>query len=385
MADVARGNVARRPDGKWRARYRDKTTGKEHARHFDRKRDALDWLGEVNATAKQGIYVDPDAGKITFDDYYADWITLQVWEPNTVEIAERAAKGVPFGGKPMNKLVPRDFQSWVKDMQAAGLAESTIRTRYNYVAMGVRAAVGTLIQKDPSALARRGAGAGVRLPKPPRSNTMRIPEPAQVAAIYDAAQPHFRPFIAVCMLAGLRLGEAAGLQLGDVDFLRREIKVQRQVQGESRATLRIVAPKAGSARTIAVPPELLVILAEHLEAVGAAGDERWLFTSDFEHPFHRNTAGHRWRDACRAAGVEGFTLHDLRHFYASWLIASGCDVVTVQRALGHSAPSITLNTYSHLWPDAAERTRQAAHELARGVFADSLRTKALESGADYVS
>jgi site-specific recombinase XerD len=55
------------------------------------------------------------------------------------------------------------------------------------------------------------------------------------------------------------------------------------------------------------------------------------------------------------------TLHDLRHFYASGLIAAGCDVVTVQRALGHA--KATTNTYSHLWPTAEARTRQAATAL----------------------
>jgi integrase len=62
----------------------------------------------------------------------------------------------------------------------------------------------------------------------------------------------------------------------------------------------------------------------------------------------------------RAAGIGPFTLHDLRHFYASGLIASGCDVVTVQRALGHSSATITLGVYSHLWPTAEDRTRAAA-------------------------
>lgn len=46
-----------------------------------------------------------------------------------------------------------------------------------------------------------------------------------------------------------------------------------------------------------------------------------------------------------------YRLHDLRHFFASGLIAAGCDVVAVQRALGHSSASITLTAYSHLWPE----------------------------------
>lgn len=66
-----------------------------------------------------------------------------------------------------------------------------------------------------------------------------------------------------------------------------------------------------------------------------------------------------------------------RSFYASGLIAAGCDVVTVQRALGHSSAALTLTTYSHLWPDASDRTRKAAGEMldqALGAAADALRT-----------
>ena len=77
------------------------------------------------------------------------------------------------------------------------------------------------------------------------------------------------------------------------------------------------------------------------------------------------------------AGLSGIRLHDLRHFYASGLIAAGCDVVTVQRALGHATATTTLNTYSHLWPTAEDRTRKAAEAIMRSAaadIADSVRT-----------
>ena len=79
-------------------------------------------------------------------------------------------------------------------------------------------------------------------------------------------------------------------------------------------------------------------------------------------------------------GMEVFTLHDLRHLFASGLIAAGCDVVTVQHALGHSQPTITLNTYSHLWLKAEDRTRAAAASLWRS--ADSLGTMSTGDGDD---
>ena len=83
-----------------------------------------------------------------------------------------------------------------------------------------------------------------------------------------------------------------------------------------------------------------------------------------------------WRRARRKAGCDGMHLHHLRHFYASGLIAAGCDVVTVQRALGHRTASVTLNTYSHLWPSAEDKTRAAAAGMMAETLngADSVRT-----------
>lgn len=377
-------SITKRPDGVYRARYRDEA-GKEHARHFKLKKEAQRWLDEVTTSVVTGIYVDPKAGTLTFSRWFADWTKLQVWEPGTLQAAQRAVKGIPFGTVPMNKLAPEHFQAWVKSMQNQGLAESTIRMRFSFAHMAMRAAVGSVIQKDASALAgRAGVGRGIKLPKAARSSAMKIPTSAQVAAAYRAAPFHFRSFMAVCMLAGLRLGEAAGLRLDDVDFLRRTIHVQRQLQGQTTGESRQADPKAKSDRIIPVPDELLVILSEHVRLQGVSGGDQWLFTTDAGHPYNRNSAGHRWRQACSAAGVAGFTLHDLRHFYASGLIASGCDVVTVQRALGHSTPSITLNTYSHLWPDADDRTRSSAAGLARSILnpADSVRTQTPKLAAD---
>ena len=110
--------------------------------------------------------------------------------------------------------------------------------------------------------------------------------------------------------------------------------------------------------------------------------DRWLFpgTRNATLPAHAATVARSWRIARDAVGI-GNRLDDLRHFYASGLIRAGCDVVTVQRALGHSSAAITLTTYSHLWPDANDRTRGAAAELLEaclGTTADPLRTESQE-------
>jgi hypothetical protein len=76
------GNVARRPDEKWRDRYGD-AEGREHARHSTRKTDAQRWLDEVSASIVTGRYVAPKAGQITPRDFTEPWRLAQVHRPAT--------------------------------------------------------------------------------------------------------------------------------------------------------------------------------------------------------------------------------------------------------------------------------------------------------------
>ena len=83
----------------------------------------------------------------------------------------------------------------------------------------------------------------------------------------------------------------------------------------------------------------------------------------------------------KGAGLTGVRLHDLRHFYASGLIAAGCDVVTVQRALGHLKATTTLNTNSHLWPTAEDRSRKAAEAMLSEAMLDPKDSSRTRAGA----
>lgn len=172
-------------------------------------------------------------------------------------------------------------------------------------------------------------------------------------------------FVGLCAFAGLRLGETAALRVEDVDFLRRQIQVSGQVQRLTGGELDIRLPKYNSERTVHIPDALVEMLAQHVEQGLWCP---WLFAGADHQPPHQNTVGYRWRTTLARAGVEGVRLHDLRHFFASGLIASGCDVVAVQRALGHAKSTTTLTTYARLWPTAEDRVRDAAAQLAAEVF-----------------
>ena len=86
------------------------------------------------------------------------------------------------------------------------------------------------------------------------------------------------------------------------------------------------------------------------------------------------TAQDRWEGGGREGDQpvlvqvpEGTTMHDLRHFYASVLIKHRESVKTVQKRLGHAKPSITLDTYTHLWPDEEDTTRAAIDAVFSAV------------------
>lgn len=72
----------------------------------------------------------------------------------------------------------------------------------------------------------------------------------------------------------------------------------------------------------------------------------------------------------------GFRFHDLRHYFASLLIASGADVKIVQYRLRHTNATTSLNTYSHLWPDTDESTRTAVESVLSARLAESSRNAA---------
>ncbi len=83
-----------------------------------------------------------------------------------------------------------------------------------------------------------------------------------------------------------------------------------------------------------------------------------LFATTTGKAVRRSSWSGAWAPAVSRCGlVAGFGVHGLRHYYATLLIHGGASVKTVQLALGHSSPTITLDTYTHEWPDALDRTR----------------------------
>jgi integrase len=192
----------------------------------------------------------------------------------------------------------------------------------------------------------------------------------QVWALHDAMPERLRVAVLLGAFVGLRTAEACGLRVGDVDFMRAVVRPAVQYP---TAEL-----KADTSRTpVPILPELTLTLSAQVQRWPG----EWLLLNEYGRqlgPWQLDRAIRSARTS--VAGLPaGFRFHDLRHYLASLLIASGADVKVVQSRLRHASARTTLDRYSHLWPDADESTRTAVGAVL-AARADSLRTDAGSAG-----
>ncbi|MEO3938922.1 tyrosine-type recombinase/integrase [Dermatophilaceae bacterium Soc4.6] len=362
-------SIAKRPDATYRARYRD-SSGKEHSRHFTRKVDAQRWLDEITASIVTGSYVHPKAGDVTFRDYAESWRSKQVHRPGTADQVERTLRRWVYprlGSMPLSAIRQSDVQGLVSALSKGErpLAPATVSVAYRHVSTIFRAAVADKrIHESPCAK--------VRLPRIEQSKVVPLATEV-VTAIAQAVPARYRAMVVLAASTGMRQGEVFGLTVDRIDFLRRTVRVDRQLVGISGHAPVFAPPKTdASYRTIPLPQVAVDALATHLAAF-PVGDKGLVFTGSEGQMLRRSAFGNVWRRATASAGAEGVVFHALRHYYASLLIRHGESVKTVQARLGHKSATETLDTYSHLWPDSDDRARDAVDEVL-GTPADQMRT-----------
>ncbi|KMM46520.1 integrase [Cellulomonas sp. A375-1] len=345
-------SIQKRADGVWRARYRD-AASKEHAKHFARKTDAQRWLDEVTASIVTGQYVDPKAGRTTFRAYAEEWRTIQAHRASTREqVARHLTLHVypRIGERPLASILPSHVKAMFAQMSES-LGPATVQVIHRHVAAIFKAAVADRkIATSPCVK--------IKLAAPERHRVVPI-ETGKVLELASAMPDRWRAMVLLAAGTGMRFSEVAGLTTDRVQFLRRLVIVDRQL-----VVLTGVAPHLGPVKTassnreIPLPQSVADALAAHLQAFPASPGEL-VFTTPSGRAVRRSDFGAAWRPAVAAAGLPGFVFHGLRHYYASLLIRHGESVKTVQARLGHKSATETLDTYSHLWPDSDDRTREA--------------------------
>jgi integrase len=372
---------------RYKARWVD-LDGREHSKSFPDKRkgEAERFLTAVEHSLNIGTYVSPDAGRVTLRKRAQGWLESRTGDPTTVNtIRQRVTKHIlpALGDKRLDQLArsPSMVQAWLAGLN---LAPSTARHLLGHLSAILDAAVAdSLIPRNPC------RDVTVRAPRAPRRRV--VPLTAVQAAAVRAALPQQWRAMAECGSAlGLRQAEIFGLAVEDVDFLHRMVHVQAQVRQANGVRPVFAPPKSGRGRDIPLPEGVSLALAEHIRTHpprevtlpwraldGKPRTRRLIFTSA------RGGAVNRWsfnRDAWKPAlrnadlpVTRENGMHVLRHTYASLMLRGGIDVRRLAEWLGHSDPSITLRTYSHLMPGTAERDLRDIEAALRAHAETELR------------
>ena len=352
---------------KWQARYRD-LAGKEQAKRFDRRVDAQRWLDSERADLARGTWVEPVARKVTLEDYAREWLVRMAptWRTSTTALVRNSLERhvLPVLGQgPVVSLRRSDVEALCASLP---LAPSTVWTIHQHLGQLLASAVEDgLIARNPATRAR--------LPK--REPSKAQPVPLEVVERIQAGLPEWMAVaVPLGLGAGLRQGEASGLTVDRLDFLRRTMRIDRQLVSRHVPAPILGPPKTQSSnRTIPLAGFLLDALADHLRRF-PAGPGDLVLRSPAGLPLDSDRFGHQWRRACRQAGAPGLGYHALRHTFASTLLSRGVSVKAVADWLGHASPTITLATYAHLMP-ADEDVARAVLDAALAP-ADIVRTAA---------
>jgi integrase len=266
-----------------------------------------------------------------------------------------------FGKMPLNEITRGDVKAFIFQKIKGGMSVSRAK-RIKATLSGIfsHAVEDGLIQSNPSAKLDKLLKA-----KDQHLDAAYPPYTAEEIEIYlDAVRnnyPEHFPLFLTLARAGLRLGEALGLQWGDIDFQGGFIEIRRAWVNNRQTTT-----KTGKTRRVDATPQLLATL-------GALSQRRkaqtlrngwgvvpeWVFVNEDGKPLDPgNLRGRVHYKACEKAKLRRVRIHDIRHSYATIRISAGHNIADVSRQLGHASIKITVDTYYHWLP--SQHTGQVA-------------------------
>ena len=308
------------------------------------------------------------SSSMTLAELVEQWRAAARLAPATVRIYDAALKHLPASVAKMklDALTLRTFDALYVDLERSGLGAPMIRKLHvalsSALTEGVRWGV---VASHPARGARLPAVARKRVQVPQADALARIF--AQVTTLEDEA------WLRLALSTGSRRSEVLALRWSSVDLDAGAVRVAASLDADRSVRM----TKTGGERVVQVDAETVAVLRRwrvaQLERAMACGvrlvrDPFVLSHSpDCSVPWKPMSTTQKFRRIAEAAGVEGVTLHQLRHAHASMLIGAGVDVLTVSHRLGHARASMTLDVYGHLIGDADRRAADVIGAAMQGM------------------
>jgi integrase len=367
----------RRADGtaKWQARYADPTDPRRRIeKTFRTKNEAEAWLTQQQASVLRGEHQDPRRADRPFKDAVAAWreTRLPTLAPSTRDRYEdvlRLHLEKEFGHVPLTALTREVVKRYFARLQREGRTGGRERPGEPLSAGSVRK-IQTVLSSVLSeavelGMIRVNPAMRMRLPAPEKGD-MTILTAAEVRALADGIDPHYKTAILLAANTGMRAGELWALRRKDVDLPKGVLHVRQTVKRDTAAPdappktvdqygREVGPPKNGKPRTITLGQATKKMLAEHYLASPPGGNtpDAAVFLTPggraVRHTlFMRKVFGPARKKL--PAGKRGCRFHDLRHSCASLMIAAGTPALYVKERLGHASITTTMDRYGHMFP-----------------------------------
>jgi integrase len=369
-----KGNITRRGKNSWRIKFDiEGAPGVRQTRFVTvrgTKKEAQIEAAKIIAASSKGEYVD--GSKETVSEFVTRWLRDWAAGNTSNKIFSRYEELlrlhlVPHvGTKRIQRLRATDLQSVYATLQRErGLSARTVLHLH-------RATHRMLRHAAQWGVVHQNAATLVDAPSV-QDAEIEILTPSEVQAVLRTLKGRsIYALAAVALGTGMR-GEMLALRWVDVDLNGAALRIKRSLKQTTKHGLVFKSPKTKyGRRSITLPPTTVAELRAHRRlqqefrlatGQGRATDDGLVFGEHDGSPRSPNAVTKEWGKAMQAAGIKA-TLHSLRHTHASTLIASGLDVLTISRRLGHGSPAITLGVYGHLF-----KTDDRAAAIMEAAFA----------------
>ncbi len=325
--------------------------------------DAEARRAELRLRRRRGERIEPI--RQTFAEYARDWLERQDVRPRTREIYGWALEQhlIPrLGRRRLDQISCEDVAALIAAMRRQGLKGWTITSALRPLSIILaQAARRGAIAVNPCSQLERG-----ERPRHDDQRPKRILTLEEMQALLESADSEqYRCLLELVLAGGLRIGEALGLAVCDLDRAHSLVRVECQLGRDGKRT---PLKTEEAQRTIDIPPQLMHRLLALVEERGQLFNPGALvFASRNETGLVRKVAREALKRAVKAAKLPlpAPTLHDLRHSHASMLIALDVSLVDVQRRLGHRKPDTTLRLYAHQWKEREARRSQVGRQLGQ--------------------
>ncbi|CAB4897803.1 unannotated protein [freshwater metagenome] len=368
------------PSGKWRARYRVDGLLKSAPMTFDSKTDAKLFLDSVRTDMTREVWKAPRKSSYTIEEYGTRWISQRPNLKNSTREQYETDWRLhirPYLGKVrLDKLTPDQVRAWnaelandlkeqfaEEELHRKKKSQAVVRDGSSTVSRSyrlLRAVMGTatddeLITANPCRI--KGAGVTRSAERP----TLSVSE---VSNLVEALPDRYKALGLVLTWVGLRIGEAAALQRGDIDLTTGYATVtvnKRMYIVNNQVDIDTPKSKAGT-RTVSIPPHLVPALQTHLDTFTGRAPSALVFTTSTGNHVRRGYS-EVFNRALARIGRPDVRVHDSRHTGMTLASQAGASVADLKQRLGQSSTA-AAEIYMHATKDHGREVANRMSELA---------------------